>query len=485
LGLRAKLGLLVLVPFAFVAVAGLVAFEAVSSARDATDRVERSTSLILTANLVVKDAIDAETGVRGFLLVGDAEFLAPYDAAVQTFPARVDRLERLAGENPDQLALVAEVREEFARFVEDLAEPAIAQRRQNPVSMDDLTALTVDSKEVLDTIRENIDTIVTEERTAGGAEAALQRARGDEAAGVAVLSAIAASLLALVTALVSARLMAVRIGAVTRGAHALAADGVRTNLSPVGHDEIAELGHSFNAMADQLERRQAELEGVNRELESFSYTVSHDLRAPLRSIAGFAQILEEDHQSELSAEGRRLLSRIRAAAGRMSELIDALLELARVSTGALSREPVDVSQLAEDVVAELRSREPGRQVRAVIAPGLHTTGDPRLLRVVLENLVGNAWKFTGKRSHAHIWVRVGPLQPGHTGFVVADDGAGFAMEYADTLFSPFRRLHSEEDFEGTGIGLATVHRIVERHGGTIEAEGTPGEGASFTVMLPR
>jgi light-regulated signal transduction histidine kinase (bacteriophytochrome) len=235
-----------------------------------------------------------------------------------------------------------------------------------------------------------------------------------------------------------------------------------------------------NANRD-LEETNRELEGANRELEAFSYSVSHDLRAPLRSIEGFSQILLEDHARGLDEEARGYLGRVRAASRRMSTLIDDLLDLSRVSRGPLRREVIDLSAIAREVAAELRKSRPEREVEFVMAGGLTATGDPRLLRIALENLLGNAFKFTEKRPRAV--VEFGATGDGRVAYYVRDNGVGFDMAYADKLFGAFQRLHPPEHFEGTGIGLATVQRIVHRHGGRVWAEGDVGEGATFYFTL--
>jgi signal transduction histidine kinase len=236
------------------------------------------------------------------------------------------------------------------------------------------------------------------------------------------------------------------------------------------HERTQEL-HTAHA---ELQKTNAELvqlttalQATNRELEAFAHSVSHDLRAPLRAIDGFSQALLEDYTERLDAEGKDLLQRIRGATQRMADLIDALLELSRVARAELQRETVDFSALAKRIVAELQQAQPDRQVEFVIAEGLMASGDARLLRVVLENLLGNAWKFSAKQPQARI--EIGSLvQPdGALAFFVHDNGAGFDMAYADKLFGAFQRLHRMNEFQGTGIGLATVQRIIHRHGGRI------------------
>lgn len=233
----------------------------------------------------------------------------------------------------------------------------------------------------------------------------------------------------------------------------------------------------------RVEMRTRELSEANRDLESFSYTVSHDLRAPLRAIEGFARVLGDRYGASLDDAGRDYLQRVRVAAARMSELIESLLKLARVGREELRREPLDLSRMARDVVGELRATEPGREVEVDIAPDLRATGDPVLVRALLQNLLGNAWKFTRDRARPRIVFAAGE-RGGETVFFVRDNGIGFSQEYADKLFRPFQRVHEGEAFAGEGIGLASVKRIVERHGGTVAAEGREGEGATFWFTLP-
>ncbi len=228
-----------------------------------------------------------------------------------------------------------------------------------------------------------------------------------------------------------------------------------------------------------LELRAAQTEAVNKELESFSYSVSHDLRAPLRSIDGFSQALLEDESARLSPEGKDALDRVRAATQRMGQLIDDMLVLSRVTRQELSWEPVDLSSLAREILGDLRKLHPDRRVDAVVADGLEARGDRILLRAILENLIGNAWKFTSKKDPARIEVGSRAGTDGGPVFFVRDDGAGFDMAYADKLFGVFQRLHAAKEFPGTGVGLATVQRIVQRHGGRVWAQSAVNEGASF------
>jgi PAS domain S-box-containing protein len=232
----------------------------------------------------------------------------------------------------------------------------------------------------------------------------------------------------------------------------------------------------------QLARANTQLEATNKELEAFSYSVSHDLRAPLRAIDGFSQALLEDYSEKLDEEGRDALNRVRAAAQRMAELIDNLLSLSQMTRSELIREDLDLTQMARNVAGELVEADRSREVEFVIEDGLTANADPRLLRVVVENLFGNAWKFTSKNSHAHI--EFGSMKDNGTQtYFVRDDGSGFDMTYANKLFGAFQRLHKATEFTGTGIGLATVQRIIHRHGGRVWAEGVLDQGATFFFTL--
>ena len=283
-------------------------------------------------------------------------------------------------------------------------------------------------------------------------------------------------------------------------------------------DELGELANAFDRMLDQLQEttvsrdrleaeieertraeaeiqrlnvvleervslRTAELQAANRELESFAYAVSHDLRAPLRALNGFSQALLEDYGERLDGEARIDLEQIGIASRRMGALIDGILTLSRSTRGGLRSEPVDLTALAQRLLVERAAAEPHRQVAWEVEPGLCVQGDPTMLEVVLVNLIDNAWKYTGKTEAATIRVSAAE-RAGRRWVCVSDNGAGFDMAYAERLFNAFQRLHRQDEFPGLGIGLATVQRIIHRHGGAIDAEGAPGRGAVVCFTLP-
>jgi signal transduction histidine kinase len=294
---------------------------------------------------------------------------------------------------------------------------------------------------------------------------AAQRILVTELGGPLAVSIVIAGLLAALLA--SAWLL------LTRGRQRLAAANVHQR----------ELNTEVRGLNTALEHSVSELRALNDELGAFAYSVSHDLRAPLRSIDGFSQILLEDKGPALGDDGRNHLERVRAAATRMGALIDDMLLLSRLTRDEMKVENVDVTALARVVVDELRAREPQRSVEFESNGATPAKGDARLVRIALTNLLGNSWKFTRDRTPAHISFG-GETRDGESVFFVKDDGVGFDMRYADKLFGAFQRLHSTTEFEGTGIGLATVQRIVHRHGGRVWAESAVGKGTTFYFTLP-
>jgi signal transduction histidine kinase len=235
---------------------------------------------------------------------------------------------------------------------------------------------------------------------------------------------------------------------------------------------------------DEICRLRGELDAAVRDFDALAYAVSHDLRAPLRALDGFSRVVLQRFGDTLDETGNDYLRRIRAAAQRMNDLIEGLLQLSLVGRTELSREPVDLTALALDVVAELRKGEPERAVQVVIADGLAASADPGMLRLVVQNLLGNAWKFTAGRADARIEVASSGQEEQQPAFLVRDNGVGFDMAFADKLFEPFQRMHDVNDYPGTGVGLAIVRRIITRHGGHVWARAEPDRGAVVTFTVP-
>jgi PAS domain S-box-containing protein len=259
--------------------------------------------------------------------------------------------------------------------------------------------------------------------------------------------------------------------------------GISTDITDLkrAEEEARRLNTGLEA---RVRERTAELEASTRELDAFAYSVSHDLRAPLRAVAGFSELLLEEHADALDATGRDYLDRVVSATARMSGLIDDLLTLSRATRSEPVWRQVDLTAIARRILAELEADDPDRRTEVTVDEAMTAVGDPALLELALQNLIANAWKFTAKQDKALIHVGSRQLPGGRRAFFVRDTGAGFDMRYVDKLFVPFQRLHSREEFAGTGIGLAIVGRIIARHGGRIWAEGQPERGAVFNFELP-
>jgi light-regulated signal transduction histidine kinase (bacteriophytochrome) len=250
--------------------------------------------------------------------------------------------------------------------------------------------------------------------------------------------------------------------------------------------ELSDVNESLLRLNSELERRvvdrTSQLEAANRELEMFSYSVSHDMRAPLRHIDGFSQALMEEYAGRLNTTGKEYIDRIRKSSQRMLEMIDAIFELSRCARGKVVKDSVELTAMAREIVEELARANPEREVRFQVAEGLVVRGDARMLRVVLEQLLSNAWKFTAQTADAVVELYATQWE-GRVAFAIRDNGVGFDTMYADKLFAPFQRVHSQEEFPGRGVGLAMVRRIINRHGGKIRAESELGKGATFTFTV--
>jgi PAS domain S-box-containing protein len=256
---------------------------------------------------------------------------------------------------------------------------------------------------------------------------------------------------------------------------------VTASIRDITERRLAE--QQIRKLNEELNQRASQLEATNKELEAFSYSVSHDLRAPLRTIDGFSQAVLEDYADQIPDEGRNYLMRIRTAAQRMAQLIDDLLHLSRLTRAPLNPEPTSLSKIAQHVLQELQRTEPDRITDCIIEPNVSAICDSRLMKVVLENLLSNAWKFTSKQDLAKIEFSMIVNSEQEKVFYVRDNGAGFDMAYVNKLFGAFQRLHTSTEFPGIGIGLAIVQRIISRHGGRVWAEGSVGEGAAFYFTL--
>lgn len=470
-----------LVPALLVSAIVVVAFNTVL-AINALNRLDLNQAMVEHTWMVINDveqimssSKDAETGSRGFLITNDDSYLEPYNQALSSLPRELDNFQSLTVDNPSQRERIVEFR---AVLEERLAllRQGIELRRGGQV--DDMHALVVSGtgKAQMDHLRHLANDAEAEERRL--------LAIRHQVVFVSARSSRLTLLLATGLDLILIILMFRYFDRERRMRLESEATAAALAVSRAQIEVNADVIHQLNiTLEERVRQRTTELENTNRELEAFSYSVSHDLRAPLRTIDGFSLALEEDYTDAVDEVGRDYIKRVRAGVQRMGGLIDALLQLSRVTRADIAPEPIDLSALAENVAANVQEENPDRKLDITIEPGLRVEADSKLLRVALENLFGNAAKFTGKVEHPTIqfgWDKK------EQAFFIRDNGAGFDMLYSNKLFGAFNRLHGDKDFKGSGIGLATVARVIGRHHGRIWAHGEVDHGASFffTVGLP-
>jgi signal transduction histidine kinase len=418
----------------------------------------RIVNVLIASNQLFSQLQNAESGQRGFLLTGKESYLLPYRVAVEKIDSTFDSLMPIAGSIPSGSQRVELLRSLSSRKLAEMQKTidlyhssgvaAALVVVETDLGLNDMTEI----QNQLSALIEDGNRMRQEQREAS------------------VVGATRINLNAMLGGFALFLLLAFATYLIER-------DLQKTRLDAL---HIGELNRTLETRV--LDRTKA-LEKANSELEAFCYSVSHDLRAPLRSVEGFSKILARDYQSKpLDARGNDLLRRLSVSTVRMGQLIEDLLNLSRISRGGFEPTSVDLSTLAAVVARELLVQNPGRDVEVSIEPHLRARGDARLLRIAIENLFGNAWKFT--RNEAHPRLGFGQSQsPDGTVFFVRDNGAGFDMAHSEQLFTPFQRLHSDAEFEGTGIGLATVQRVVQCHGGRIWAESSPGRGATFHFTI--
>jgi signal transduction histidine kinase len=434
----------------------------------------RSTRITTTGHELLTLLVDAETGMRGYALTGNAVFLQPYVSAQIKLPSEMDTLHRYSSGPPPAGSEDVEQRATEVLAYHKLIRGWIAAgERARAVE----SIARQEGKRLMDREREAMAVfLAANERGAREREARAAEARNRFIIAVGAASAIEIGL-TIALAMLFARGIAYRLRILVENTQRLES-GEPLHETIDGNDEIAELDRRFHDMAATLARNDRELRDVNSDLESFSYSVSHDLRAPLRAVNGYAQMLEEDYGQSFDDEARRFVSVIRSEAQRMGTLIDALLSFSRLGKRDVARSPVDMTALARQVFAGI-----GAPARFISEEAPPASGEPAMLRQVLENLLGNAVKFS--RNASAPLIEFGGRGEGELNtYWVRDNGTGFDMRHADRLFGIFQRLHTDDEYEGTGVGLAIVHRIVTRHGGRVWAESKPGQGATFYFSLP-
>ena len=427
---------------------GVFAFYNVRHQAQAADMVSHTYEVVSGLQSIFSSVQDAESSQRAFTVSGNETYLEPYNRALAVLPKQLTGLANLISDNPLQIARLGKLRTDIATRL-DVIHTRITERRELGVKALEATVLNGAGVHMMAVVREDVDTMID-------AEKLLLKQRREILARARVRSELFQTLAGLSSL---ALLATVFVG-------------------------LAKLMDRANRAEQATEASNRQLRDANNELRAFSYSVAHDLRAPLRAINGFAQVINEDCAGQLNEEGRKSLDRIVANSSKMAVLIDDLLSLSRVSMQALHKEKVEMNDLVRAAFQELLEAQDGRVIDCDIALLPPATGDPSLLRQVWLNLIGNALKFTRGQSRARIEIGGNVAGPEFATYFIRDNGAGFDMKYADKLFGAFQRLHRPTDFEGTGIGLALVQRIVLRHGGTIWAEGEENHGARFAFTLP-
>jgi len=457
----------------FVAANAWMALSSVKRLERSRDRIDRTWQVITQVELIMGLAKDAESSSRGYLLSGDPQLLEPYLAAQRDLPGLISAFRQLAVDNPQQQARAGEMRAVLEQRFALLQQVNEIRAAKGTLDSIHVTVMMDNGKAEMDRLREISDRMEGEERSL--------------LTGRMIDSAAAARNVRYTMALASALDLLLIVGmfryfARERGLR-LSAESTAESLA-ISRVEVERKAAEIQALNETLERRvqerTAELEATNKELEAFSYSVSHDLRAPLRTIDGFSLALEEDYGEVVGAEGKDYIGRVRASVQRMGGLIDALLQLSRITRAEIERETVDVTAIAESVAGQLKDQNRDQKIAFVIQEGLSAEADPKLVRVALENLLGNAVKFSSKKPESKIEFGWDKAQEA---FFVRDNGAGFDMHYKEKLFGAFNRLHGDKDFKGSGIGLATVARVVRRHHGRIWAESVESSGATFWFTL--
>ena len=415
---------------------------------------------------------DAETGVRGYVITGENTYLQNYSTARSTIFSQVDEFATLTSDNVNQRANADDLRRLVQARLTQL-EGGVEVRRTQGFEAARIRVLAGTGLAQMTEIR-RIATVTEAEEL----RLLTIRQQAQQRSGILayVATGVAAGLDLLFIVLIFRYLARERI-------LRYASEDTTARLS-LANEHIARTSTELQTLNAELEarvrQRTAELESTNKELEAFSYSVSHDLRAPLRTIDGFSLALQEDYTHAVDETGRDYISRVRAGVQRMGGLIDALLQLSRITRAEINRSAVDVTALVESVAGNLRDENPGQTLRFTIEPGMHADADLGLLRVAFENLMGNAVKFSSRKPESDIDVCYDDAK--HA-FRVHDNGAGFDMHYSEKLFNAFNRLHGDKDFKGSGIGLATVARVVRRHHGTIWADSQVDHGATFWFTL--
>ena len=458
MNLRALLRILPLLPrgllvgfavaLSLLVVLGQLSYQNIERQADAADWVDHTHQVAENLAAIFSVVQDVDNAVRTFVLTGSDAALQPYASALQVLPAKLDAMKRAISDNPAQLLRMNQLRADIeARLAQ--AQMRVQQRRELGAGALEAKYITPAALQLMEKVRADV-TAMTD------AEKQLLSERRHRLQSVRRRSIVIQTIGGLTSLLLLVTVFAGLLQQILRA----------------------------NRAEQEAQRSNAQLKDANNEMRSFSYSVAHDLRAPLRAINGFARVIVEDHEATLPDEGRRALGRITSNASMMGQIIDDLLSLSRISYQPLRSAKVEMNELVRGAYHELAEAQPGRVIDCEIGDLPPAAGDPNLLRQVWVNLIGNALKFTREQKRASIEIGGNMAGPEFATYFIRDNGAGFDMQYAGKLFGAFQRLHRPTEFEGTGIGLALVQRIIHRHGGTIWAEGQLGAGARFAFTLP-
>ena len=427
---------------------GELSYRNIERQADAADWVDHSHRVAEDLTEIFSFVQDLDNSVRTFVLSGTETALQPYASALQILPGKLDAMGKLIQDNPAQLARLHRLRADIdARLAQ--AQARVQQRRDLGAGALEAKYITPAALELMKNVRADVDTMTD-------AEKQLLSERRHRLEHVRRRTVVIQTIGGLTSLLLLVTVFAGLLQQILRA----------------------------NRAEQDAQRSNAQLKDANNEMRSFSYSVAHDLRAPLRAINGFARVIVEDYEATLPDEGRRVLGRITSNASMMGQIIDDLLSLSRISYQPLRSAKVEMNELVRGAYHELAEAQPGRVINCEIGNLPPAAGDPNLLRQVWINLIGNALKFTREQKRASIEIGGNMAGPEFATYFIRDNGAGFDMQYAGKLFGAFQRLHRPAEFEGTGIGLALVQRIIHRHGGTIWAEGQLGAGARFAFTLP-
>ena len=487
-GLRKEVLVMFIGSFALLIVIQIVNYYGVQAQDEAKAQLIRSNVITRNLETLVSHLKDVETGIRGYALTDKPEFLEPFLTGVPNVQHDFVTLKEQIRDT-QQLKELEKLRE-LAKVRIDIAEKVVAMHRTEGRNSAQRLIAEGTGKQAMDAVRAQADLMIQREDALSD-EAEF---RSRTATNFSRILFVAGFLIVMLMQSL-AFIIVIRESQQRRQAE-IAVNNLNTSLEAHVKEldnEISErrkaeasvqsLNSQLEAQLAQLNESNTALNSVNKELESFAYSVSHDLRSPLRGLDGLSLALLEDYGDKIDDTGKGFLTRMRSESQRMGELIDGILALSRLTRGEVHKEKLNLSEIAQEVVDDLRRQEPDRQnVEVSIKPDVIAQGDPRLIEAVMMNLINNAWKFTSKHEKARIEFSTF-LKDDKIVYYVRDDGAGFDMSYIDKMFGAFQRLHGIKEFVGTGIGLATVQRIIHRHGGVIWAEGEIEKGATFYFTL--